>query len=126
MIEEPTDFGVQCDVIEEIAVARVSGELDVATAPELRDTLIRIIDNGYVRIVLDMAGVAFIDSTGLGVLTGMLHRLRPHDGALVVAGPSPAVRNALHLTHLDQVLAVHDSLPDAIAAINTGRASTSP
>ncbi len=58
------------------AVLRVAGEIDVYTAPELRQRVIHLLDNGSLHIVADLCGVDFLDSTGLGALVGSLKRLR--------------------------------------------------
>jgi anti-sigma B factor antagonist len=108
-----------------VTVLAVTGDLDVATGPELRDTLIRVMDEGRYRLVLDLAEVPFLDSLGLGVIVGVLHRLRPHDGALALARPRPPVTRALKISGLTSVLAVHDSVEDAVAAVRDGQAEAS-
>jgi anti-sigma B factor antagonist len=63
-------------------VVEVSGEIDVYTAPKLREALLSLVDSGTYRLIVDMSGVEFLDSTGLGVLVGGLKRVRAHDGAI--------------------------------------------
>src|SRR5215471_72991 len=66
------------------AVLRVTGEIDVYTAPLLRERVIRLVDDGARHIIADLRGVMFLDSTGLGALVGSLKRLRSHDGSFTV------------------------------------------
>src|SRR5215468_12380842 len=66
------------------AVLRVTGEIDVYTAPLLRERVIHLVDDGPRHIIADLRGVTFLDSTGLGVLVGSLKRLRSHEGSLRV------------------------------------------
>lgn len=96
------------------SVVSVTGELDVATAPRLRQEVHRLTGGGHVRLVLDLSGVEFLDSTGLGVVVGALKRVRTHGGALRVVAPPEHVRRVLELTRLDQILALY---PDARAAV---------
>ena len=80
---------------------RVDGEIDVATAPVLRTELVALIDAGAQHITLDLGGVPFIDSSGLGVLVGTLRRLREtRDGELRVDGVQVGVRKIFEITGL--------------------------
>jgi anti-sigma B factor antagonist len=79
----------------------VGGELDLATAPALRDRLLAVIDDGAVGITLDLRDVSFVDSSGLGVLVGAHKRLREATGgSLTVVGPQDAVRKVFDITGL--------------------------
>ena len=118
------DFSVEYTVTDEgIVVLVVSGPMDVATVPQLRDLMVRLIDEGHHRLVLDLGGVDFIDSIGLGVIVGVVHRLRPHDGSVVVAAPSEQVRQVLQITQLARVVALHDTTAAAVSAVRGGNAS---
>src|SRR3982074_1230209 len=70
----------------------VEGEVDVATAPALRDELYRLIEQGSREIVVDLGGMDFIDSTGLGVFVGALKRSREGGGELELRSLKPAAR----------------------------------
>ncbi len=63
-------------------VVAVGGEIDVYTAPKLREQLVDLVAAGSHHLIVDMEGVEFLDSTGLGVLVGGLKRVRAHDGSL--------------------------------------------
>src|SRR2546430_9584696 len=63
-------------------VLEVGGEIDVYTAPQLRERLISLVEGGDRHVIVDLARVEFLDSTGLGVLVGALKRLRGVDGGL--------------------------------------------
>ena len=98
------------------SVLLVGGEVDVATAPRLREQLIKLVNDQRFRIVVDLGGVDFIDSTGLGVLIGALKRVRSHDGALHLVVDDPRVRKLFDITGLDQVFDIHPSLVDALGS----------
>lgn len=118
------DFAIDHHREGEITVVEVTGWVEISTAPQLRDTVIRLIDEEHLHLVLDLSETAFIDSTGLGVIVGLLHRLRSRDGSLAIAGAKDRVLNAFQVSKLTQVLTLTDSVEDGIAAINVGTAST--
>jgi anti-sigma B factor antagonist len=98
------------------AVLRITGELDVFTAPLLRERVLDLSAKGVVHIIADMSGVVFLDSTGLGVLVGSLKRLRTHDGSLALVMGADRVLRIFQITGLVNVLPPQPSVPDAIAA----------
>ena len=97
------------------AVLRVAGEVDVYTAPQLRERVIGLLAGGVRHIVADLREVDFLDSTGLGALVGSLRRLRQQDGSLKLV-TSGAILKIFGLTGLWHAFALCPSVPDAIAA----------
>lgn len=103
------------------AVMAVHGEIDLYTAPRLQAEFTRLLETGPDRVVIDMSGVEFCDSTGVNVLLSALKRLRERGGTLEVAAPRPAVRKILQVTGLDSVFTVHEAVPaDVLAADQQG------
>jgi anti-sigma B factor antagonist len=102
--------------VGDCAVLRVDGEIDVFTAPALRERLRDLAANGTVRIIADMRGVDFLDSSGLGVLVGGLKRVREHDGSLTPVITSTRILQVLEITGLTRVLPPQASVADAIDA----------
>ncbi len=98
------------------AVLRVAGEIDVYTAPELRERVIRLIDDGTRHIIADLRDVDFLDSTGLGALVGSLKRLRLRDGSLDLVTGGGRILQIFQVTGLTRAFALHSSVPDAITA----------
>ncbi len=92
----------------ERCVAELAGELDVSTSERLRAELLQLIDDGCRSLVIDMSELLLIDSTGLGVLVGVLKRVLQHDGEMVLRAPRPAARRVFGLTGLDLVFTVID------------------
>jgi anti-sigma B factor antagonist len=90
-------------------IVTISGEIDLYTAPRLHSELAAVLADGMpTRIVIDMSGVEFCDSTGMNVLLSLLRRVRERDGELEIASPKPAVRKILQVTGLDAVFTVAD------------------
>ncbi|MEV8505032.1 STAS domain-containing protein [Actinoplanes sp. NPDC051475] len=94
---------------------RVGGELDMDTGPQLHDFLQEVSDLGAVRVVLDLADVTFMDSSGLGVLMVWFKELDGIGGRLCVAAARPPVEYVLRLAAVDQVLGVYGSVDAAEA-----------
>lgn len=96
-------------------VVAIWGEVDVYTAPQLRERLVELIDQGYHRIVVDLSRVEFLDSTGLGVLVGGLKRSRGHDGGdLALVCTQPRIMKVFEVTGLTKVFSIGDSIEAAV------------
>ena len=97
-------FGVEVSSQDGQAVVQVKGEVDGHTAPLLETSLAELADSGTRYIVLDIAEVTSLDSTGLAALVRTVKRLRSNDGRLELRSPRPNVKKTLEITGLDQVL----------------------
>lgn len=98
-----------------IAVLKVSGSLDATTAQEFRAAIDQVLREGRRRIVLDLGGLEFVDSSGLGALVGSLVRARRVGGDLCVARLDEELRQLLRASTLDRVLAPYASVEEALA-----------
>ena len=96
-------------------VISVSGEIDVYTAPSLRERLNELVASGHYDLVVDMEGVEFLDSTGLGVLVGGLKRVRSHDGTLRLVCAQEKILKVFRITGLTKVFPIHGTLQEALA-----------
>src|SRR5262245_53634914 len=110
------DLGLDVAERNGYAILSVRGEVDVYTAPKFRERLIELVSEGKHRIVVDLEGVEFLDSTGLGVLVGGLKRLRSHDGDLLLVCTQSRILKVFEITGLTKVFAIHDSVDAALAA----------
>jgi anti-sigma B factor antagonist len=99
-----------------IEVVDVEGEIDVYTAPRLRELLIELVNNGHYQLVVNMEKVEFLDSTGLGVLVGGLKRVRAHDGSLDLVCTQERILKIFRITGLTKVFGIHDTVDAAITA----------
>ena len=98
-----------------IAVVRSVGRLDLLSAAEVKQRLTDAVAAGRRRLVVDLGGVEFIDSSGLGALIGGLKAARLAGGDLRIARPSEQARTILELTTLDRVLRPYATVEEALA-----------
>jgi anti-sigma B factor antagonist len=96
-------------------VLEVGGEIDVYTAPQLRERLIALVESGDRQVIVDLARVEFLDSTGLGVLVGALRRLRGVEGDLMLVCAQERLLKIFRITGLDRVFTLYESVDAAIA-----------
>jgi len=97
-----------------ITVVAPTGRLDVAGAPALKDAITEVVKNGPPRVVIDMEGISFVDSTGLGSVISALKQLRGSQGDLRLAAPNQQVRVVLELTTLDRVFPYFATVEEAL------------
>ncbi|MEU7062857.1 STAS domain-containing protein [Streptomyces sp. NPDC053429] len=100
----------------DLALARVAGELDVATAPQLRAQALALIEQGHRHLILDLAAVTFCDSSGFNALVGILRCAKTADGTLVLAAVPDRLERLLDLTGLSALLPAHPTAAHALVA----------
>src|SRR5689334_6161538 len=104
-----------------IEVIDVQGEIDMYTAPRLRELLIDLVSTGSCQLVVDLDKVGFLDSTGLGVLVGGLRRVRAHDGSLDLVCTQQRILRIFRVTGLTEVFGIYETVDQAIAATKGSR-----
>lgn len=108
------EFAVSTRTEGPFTVVEVSGEVDVYTAPRLREAVVEAIDEGATKLVIDVEQVEFLDSTGVGVMVGALKKVRSAGGTLDIVCTQPRLLKIFDITGLDKVFGLHASLADAI------------
>ncbi len=98
--------GSVCSVVLE-------GEVDVYTAPRLKEELVSLIESGCTNIIVDLEGVGFIDSSGLGVLVSALRRARERDGVVRIVCTRENVLKIFRITGLDKVFPIFSDAAEA-------------
>ncbi|MGH3169802.1 MAG: STAS domain-containing protein [Trebonia sp.] len=96
-------------------VVEVSGEIDVYTAPRLRERLVSLVEAGKYRLIVNLEGVEFLDSTGLGVLVGGLKRVRAYDGGIDLVCTQGRILRIFRITGLHKVFRIYGSVEEALA-----------
>jgi anti-sigma B factor antagonist len=112
------------DVDERTSIIAVEGEIHVSTAPEFSGVLAASLESGHTRLVLDLSGVMFIDSTGLSVLLNTLRRVTRAGGAMALVCSNPTVLRLFEITKLDSTFDIHAELEPAVAAVQAAGGST--
>jgi anti-sigma B factor antagonist len=97
-------------------VLEIGGEVDVYTAPKMREQIVDLVSTGHHHLIVDMENVEFLDSTGLGVLVGGLKRVRAHDGSLQVVCTQERILKIFRITGLTKVFPIRSSVSEALTA----------
>jgi anti-sigma B factor antagonist len=110
------DLSLETREVAGHTVVAVAGEIDVYTAPRLRDRITELVSDGQYHLVIDMEKVDFLDSTGLGVLVGGLKKVRTHDGSMELICSQDRLLKIFRITGLAKVFTIHDSEATALGA----------
>jgi anti-sigma B factor antagonist len=110
------DLGLDVEETDGVPVVALTGEVDFGTAPRLRELLISQAMEGNTQVVVDLRGVEFLDSTGLGVLVGALKRYRTLGGDLHLVISTSRIRSVFELTGLTTAFPIHDTVGSAVEA----------
>jgi anti-sigma B factor antagonist len=111
-------FRVEADSSADLHAVNVFGELDQATAPQLRSALGDALGVAETPVLVDLSDCGFIDSTGLSLLVEAKRRLAEDDRRFAVCCPDPDVRRLLELTGIDEAVGLFDSRDEAVAALS--------
>ena len=112
------NFHIQDEEIDsDTHVIELGGEVDLYTAPEFKERMVQVIEQGKKQVVVDLSKATFIDSTTLGVLVGGVKRLRPAGGSLVIVCSDQNICKIFEITGLDRVFPIHGSREEALQAI---------
>ncbi len=110
------DLTVRSSVVDGWTVLSVEGEVDLYTAPAVREAAVAAMESGVDHLLLDLTAVPFMDSSGLGVIVACLKRLREMGGDLaLVSPPSSPPTKLLSLTGLDHAIPTHATVDEALA-----------
>lgn len=107
------ELDIRTETDGDVAVLRLEGEVDVYTAPLLKDRLVSVIEAGTVNVLVDLDGVAFIDSSGLGALVGALRRAREREGAVRIVCERENILKIFRITGLDKVFPIFADIAEA-------------
>ncbi|MGN6782406.1 MAG: STAS domain-containing protein [Marmoricola sp.] len=110
------DLSLETREVDGRTIVAVGGEIDVYTAPRLRDEISDLVGQGRHRLVIDMEKVDFLDSTGLGVLVGGLKKVRAHDGSMELICSQDRLLKIFRITGLAKVFTIHATEAEALGS----------
>lgn len=102
---------------DNVAVIVLTGEVDVYTSPRVKQEIVDLLNGGTIRLVVDLSGVEYLDSTGLGVLIGGLKRARERDGDLKLVCDNVRIQRIFEITGLTKIFDIFHSEADALAKL---------
>ncbi|MCQ3808709.1 MAG: STAS domain-containing protein [Acidimicrobiaceae bacterium] len=97
-------------------VLRPEGELDAYSVAQFREAFSQVSEEE--RLLVDLAGVQFMDSAGLGALIGGIRKVRDNEGRIAVFSDRPAISRLLHTTGFDRIVPVKEDKLEAVAALD--------
>ena len=100
------ELSLQTGTVADRTILRVTGEIDVYTAPKLRQQLVQLVEDGARHLVVDLSAVEFLDSTGLGVLVGGLKRMRALSGSFALVCDQERILKIFRITGLDRIFTI--------------------
>lgn len=99
---------------EGTAIIALSGEVDVYTSPRVKQEIVDLLNGGTTRLLVDLSGVEYLDSTGLGVLIGGLKRAREREGDLKLLCDNPRILRIFEITGLTKIFDIHRTEAEAM------------
>ena len=110
------DLEITPEMVGNFLILHLEGELDTYNCGQLRSALVEQVEQGHSNIVVDMSGVEYIDSTGLGSLVGGLKRVSEHGGVMKIVCNNPQILKVFEITGLDKVFAIYKTQDEALAS----------
>ncbi len=107
------ELDIKVDRAQSVCTMTLVGEVDVYTAPKVKEELVSAIEGGCSNVIIDMQGVGFIDSSGLGVLVSALRRARERDGAVRIVCTRDNILKIFRITGLDKVFPIFSDVAEA-------------
>lgn len=112
------ELGINSREVNGVTILDLEGELDTYSCPAVRDTIVRLVDEGRKKILLNMVGVEYIDSAGLGTLVGGLKRATEHDGILKIVHANEQLQKVFNITGLVRVFEQFENEEEALGSFS--------
>lgn len=116
------DFNISERVVDGVVVIQLDGSAgSIEASKRIRDRFQEVLGNGNTRLVVDLSGLQYIDSAGLGALVAGYTTARNQGGNVKLANPARQFRDQLVMTKLDTVFEVYDTIQDAVQSFGQSR-----
>ncbi len=113
MSEEGHNLDVRAQRESDATILYLSGEIDLRTSPQLRGTFLELIDEKPNRIILDLSGVSYVDSSGVGTIVELKRRTMRYKSEVVLVGLQTRVRSLFEITRLDKFFTITNTIDEA-------------
>ena len=110
---------IKSEIAGDVTILSPHGDVDLSAAPELRAVLSPILESDEPRLLVDLAGVSFMDSTGVGIMVNAFNRVHEKQGAIAFCAPTPRVHRVLQISGLLLKLPVYETCEAALTALET-------
>ncbi|MCL6519907.1 MAG: STAS domain-containing protein [Armatimonadota bacterium] len=110
-------------VDSKVSIIDLQGEIDVFTAPQLKQRILEMLDQGVIHLIVNLSGVEYLDSAALGVLIGGLKRLRERDGSLSIICPNMRIKRIFEITGLDKIFDIYATEGEAVKSLKAKEVS---
>jgi anti-sigma B factor antagonist len=100
----------------DVAILKLDGRLDLESSGSLKSATSELIEDKFNKLVFDLRGIDFINSSGLGALVSILKNVRTHNGSLKLTGLAPYVKEVFDITQLSNIFEIY---PDELRALET-------
>ncbi|MBI3947066.1 MAG: STAS domain-containing protein [Armatimonadetes bacterium] len=111
------NLAVNVERADKVTIVDLVGELDAYTSLEVRETVVRLIEEGARDIIINLEKVDFIDSVGLGTLVGCLKRTAEHGGTISLVCANPQIQKVFDITGLSKIFAIYPTRDEAIRRV---------
>lgn len=98
-----------------VVILDIQGEIDLYNAPEIKDTIQKLIEEQKYNIIINLEKVSYIDSSGIGALISSLSNLKKYQGGLKIINVYASVKKVFELTKLTSFFEIYDSEDEALA-----------
>ena len=116
---ESIPLGLGVRKIGDISILDVAGEIDVYTAPRFKEAVSEILEAGQKNLLINMAGVTYMDSSGFGTLLSATKKLRPEGGSVNLISCSASIDRILKITRLDTIFGTYRDDDEAVQAMHS-------
>lgn len=113
---EGTAMEIQVSEQEKAQVLACTGRMDAQVSGLLKERIQELLDQGATRIVMDLEGLEFLDSSGLGALVSCLRRIKEKKGEIKLAGLRPEVRSIFEITRVSRLFQICETVEEAVKA----------
>jgi len=101
--------------VDDAVIVDVDGDVDVRTSPAVREELLALTEEKSARILVNLSGVPYIDSSGIATLVECMQRVRLFSGTFRIFGVNPRIKDVFTMAKLDRIFSICDSENEALA-----------